>query len=75
MSQAATASSNLTALSQIPQLVKSLLRSFKKNREMNNTYRELNRLSDSELRDIGIHRSNIRAIAMEQFYDNRGDAQ
>ena len=74
MSQAATASSNLTALSQIPQLVKSLLRSFKKNREMNNTYRELNRLSDSELRDIGIHRSNIRAIAMEQFYDNRGDA-
>ena len=75
MSQAATASSNLTALSQIPQLVKSLLRSFKKNREMNNTYRELNRLSDSELRHIGIHRSNIRAIAMEQFYDNRGDAQ
>ena len=74
MSQAATASSNLTALSQIPQLVKSLLRSFKKNREMNNTYRELNRLSDSELRDIGIHRSNIRAIAMEQYYDNRGDA-
>jgi uncharacterized protein YjiS (DUF1127 family) len=75
MSQAATASSNLTALSQIPQLVKSLLHSIKKNREMNNTYRELNSLSDSELRDIGIHRSNIRAIAMEQYYDNRGGAQ
>lgn len=46
---------------------------MKKNREMRNTYKALNSLSDAELRDIGIHRSNIRAIAMERFYDNRGD--
>jgi uncharacterized protein YjiS (DUF1127 family) len=34
------------------------------------TYTELNKLSDAELKDIGIHRGNIRAISNEIFYDN-----
>lgn len=75
MSQAVTASSSLAVLSQANSFFRSIICTIKKNREMNKTYKELNRLSDAELRDIGIHRSNIRAIAMEQFYDNRGDAQ
>lgn len=74
MLQAVTASSSLAVLSQVNSFFRSIFRTIKKNREMNKTYKELNRLSDAELRDIGIHRSNIRAIAMEQFYDNRGDA-
>ena len=35
-----------------------------------NTVTELNRLSDRELNDIGIHRSMIHSIAMEVHYDN-----
>lgn len=35
------------------------------------TYRELASLSDRELQDIGMHRSMIRSIAMEAYYDNR----
>lgn len=33
--------------------------------QVNNTIKELNRLSDYELRDIGIHRSQIYSIAHE----------
>lgn len=36
-----------------------------------NTYNELSKLSDAELRDIGISRSEIHWIAMEAHYDNR----
>lgn len=35
------------------------------------TYRELSRLSDKELRDIGINRGMIRGIAMEVYTDAR----
>jgi len=31
----------------------------------NTTFNELNALSNAELADLGIHRSNIRAIALE----------
>lgn len=75
MSQAVTASSNLAVLSRVSTFFRSAIHTIKKNREMRNTYKALNSLSDAELRDIGIHRSNILAIAMEQYYDNRGDAQ
>lgn len=74
MSQAATAVSSIAVFSQVNAFYKSIIQTMKKNREMRNTYKALSSLSDAELRDIGIHRSNIRAIAMEQFYDNRGDA-
>lgn len=34
------------------------------------TYKELNSLSDYELRDIGISRGDIHAIAYEAYYDD-----
>ena len=35
------------------------------------TYKELQNLSDHELRDLGIGRSDIRSISMGTFYDKR----
>jgi len=35
------------------------------------TYKELQKLSDHELRDLGIGRSDIRSISMGTFYDKR----
>jgi hypothetical protein len=34
------------------------------------TYRELNGLSNAELKDIGINRGDIRAISQDVFYNN-----
>lgn len=73
MSQVAT-QSNITIFLPVNSFLRSIIQRMKKNREIRKTYEELNKLSDVELRDIGIHRSNIRAIAMEQYYDNRGKA-
>ena len=36
------------------------------------TIKELNQLSDAELRDIGISRGDIYSIANEAYLDNRG---
>ena len=41
------------------------------NRAYRETLRELEKLSDAELKDIGISRGDIRSIAMETHYDNR----
>ena len=41
---------------------------IEKQRKINATYNELNRLSDAELRDIGIGRSQIMHIAYEYAY-------
>ena len=71
MSQAATAVSNFAIFSQVQRFVKDIIRSIKISQEIRSTYNELNRLSDSELRDIGIHRSEIRSIAMEPYYNSR----
>ena len=43
-----------------------------KDRAYRETVKELNQLSDKELRDIGITRGDIDSIAMETYYDNRG---
>lgn len=34
------------------------------------TYNELSKLSDRELKDIGLCRGDIHSIAMESYYDN-----
>jgi uncharacterized protein YjiS (DUF1127 family) len=44
---------------------------MQKHRTYRETVRELNRLSDRELADLGIHRSMIKSIAMEGHYDNQ----
>lgn len=41
---------------------------IEKQRKINATYNELNSLSDAELRDIGIGRSQIMHIAYESAY-------
>lgn len=38
---------------------------------VNQTIKELNKLSDRELRDLGLHRAMIKGIAMESIFDNR----
>lgn len=38
------------------------------------TVKELSKLSDKDLRDIGLTRGDIHSIAMEAHYDNRGAA-
>lgn len=36
----------------------------------NKTFEDLNRLSDRELKDIGISRGEIHSVALESYYDN-----
>jgi uncharacterized protein YjiS (DUF1127 family) len=52
--------------------IKSLKEKRARYKAYKTTVKELERLTDHELRDIGIHRGNIRSIAMEVYYDNRG---
>lgn len=44
---------------------------FERRKAYKSTFRELNRLTDAELRDIGINRGMIQSIAMEVYYDAR----
>lgn len=37
----------------------------------NKTFEDLNKLSDRELKDIGVSRGNIHSIALESYYDNK----
>jgi uncharacterized protein YjiS (DUF1127 family) len=70
MLQTATAVSNFTIFSHILKYINKISNNYKMSREINNTCKELNKLSDSELRDIGIRRDDIRSIAMEPYYNN-----
>ena len=42
-----------------------------KHKHYRDTYNQLSKLSDKELRDIGIGRGEIHSIAMEAYLDNR----
>lgn len=57
--------------------LKSWLAKFEQHRAKRRVYRqtvkELNGLTDRELKDISITRSMIHSIAMETHYDNQGD--
>ena len=52
-----------------------LMKTWKRNRSRNamiaRTYKELSQLTNHDLRDLGIGRSDIRSIANGTFYDNR----
>ena len=61
------------SLQNISNWIKGLIEKRARYRAYRNTIKELERLTDHELRDIGIHRGNIRSIAMEVYFDNRGD--
>jgi uncharacterized protein YjiS (DUF1127 family) len=43
---------------------------IQQDRDFKSTVRELSKLTDKELRDIGITRGDIYSIAMETHYDN-----
>ena len=48
--------------------LKSMRESIERARRINETVKELGALSDSELKDIGIHRSQIVSIAYDDVY-------
>lgn len=50
---------------------KRLNADLKRQQMINATIKELSKLSDKELRDIGIGRGDIYSIAMEAYFDNR----
>jgi uncharacterized protein YjiS (DUF1127 family) len=59
------------------QSLKSWLEKFVQHRAKHKVYKktvaELSKLTDKELRDIGLTRGDIHSIAMETHYDNRGE--
>lgn len=44
-------------------LVRNIRENLRKRKNMNETIRELNKLTDAELMDIGINRSQINSVA------------
>ena len=44
-------------------MIKAMNEVLRRRRNTNNTIRELHRLTDTELKDIGIHRGNIENVA------------
>jgi uncharacterized protein YjiS (DUF1127 family) len=57
--------------SRIAILFEELIVEYKKARAASKTIKELQKLSNAELRDIGITRGEIHDVAMEAYYDNR----
>ena len=49
---------------------RKLKKSYEHHKKVNETIKELSKLSDRELRDIGINRGEIYAIANETHSDN-----
>lgn len=47
----------------MPNMIKAISEALRRHRNINNTINELHSLSDSELKDIGIHRANIETVA------------
>jgi uncharacterized protein YjiS (DUF1127 family) len=54
-------------------LLKSMLSSMKKNRDFKKTLKELSRLSNRELEDIGLNRSLLTRTAYESIYGSRNE--
>lgn len=55
----------------MPQFIKTFFKRYRQYKLYRNTVEELSGLSDRELKDLGIHRCMIHAIALEAYYDNR----
>lgn len=70
----------VASLSFVPNLISKtviwfdeLILEIRRARKASETIKELNRLTDKELKDIGITRGDIHSIAMEVYYDDRKD--
>jgi uncharacterized protein YjiS (DUF1127 family) len=51
-------------------MIKRIIEIISHQKIINKTYKELYRLSDRELNDIGITRADIKDIAMDRYYNN-----
>lgn len=51
--------------------INSVIDDYNRNRKISNTIEALSKLSDKELKDIGISRGDIWSIAHEAYYDDR----
>lgn len=63
---------NKIGLHSLAARIEAVREKYARYRAFRKTVRELERLTDHELRDIGIHRGMIYSIAMEVYYDRRG---
>lgn len=59
--------------SKVATAVRDLVQSFKTAQKIRHTIKELNALSDAELRDIGINRGMIISIAYESHTGDHND--
>lgn len=75
MTQLVLTASNLLNISAIMEWFSDMYRAYRKGAERRalrrQTLRELRELSDHELRDLGIGRSDIMSIANGTFYDTK----
>ena len=55
--------------------LRDIKRSYDQARAISNTIKELSKLSDAELRDIGLSRGDIYSIAHEGYFDNHGNLE
>lgn len=52
-------------------MIQRLVQWLNAKKTFNTTYRELHRMSNHELRDIGIHRTMITRVALEAAYGDK----
>jgi uncharacterized protein YjiS (DUF1127 family) len=62
---------NWVGLTRIAHWFKKIYEHLERRSQVNSTIRELSKLSDKELNDIGISRGDIWWVANEAYYDNR----
>ena len=70
MTQAILTAAQWLNINGLADLVREARRKAAQRAQYKNTVKELSKLSDYELRDIGISRGMIHSIAMEAHYNN-----
>ena len=71
MSQLTMVANQWFGLKPVTEFIAAVFNAYKQYIRYRDTVTDLSMLSDSELKDIGINRGDIHAIAMEVYYDNR----
>jgi len=62
---------NKIEAAQVARATSMVFQSMYKHKIYRETYNSLSKLTDKELKDIGIARGDIHSISMEAFFDNR----
>lgn len=71
MTQLVLAVSEWLSVGSVIDFFKNINKKLEQRYHYKKTLKELESLSDRELKDIGLNRNAIRSIAMEVYYDNR----